>query len=158
MLAKPNCKKFINGVLEELGRLPNGVFNLDLMNIFEAVRVAPNGGFFSDPSLLPRGLANAGGSISAGTAEITFGIISAKVAIHELFHVAAAKGLSIYSHDAIGQAANASAKAMKLHVLADLPKIENYKTPGDFDLAMNGYITQALFDACVRDVPWEPPH
>ncbi len=53
MLTKPNCNKFIQGVLGEFNGLPNGVFSTDLMEIFEAVKGQKEGGLFRDPNIKP---------------------------------------------------------------------------------------------------------
>jgi hypothetical protein len=93
MLAKPICNNFIKGLLEGLGELPNGVYSTDLMTIFDAVRAEPNGGLFSDPSILSHALANAFGSLTGGNAQIAFGAApTAAVAIHETMHVAGEPG------------------------------------------------------------------
>jgi hypothetical protein len=166
MLAKPNCGTFIKGVLGELGKLPNGVYSTDFMTIFNAIAGAPKGGLFSDPSMPPNeALARAGGSISGGNANISFGPfgLNAAVAIHEVMHDAAKNGFG-YDHFQMAQAAYDSAKAMGLTVLGELPQAKDY--PGasrdsdvwkKYDHAASAYFGQAVFDACVRDKPWQPP-
>ena len=159
MLAKPNCGTFISGVLGELGKLPNGVYSSDFMTIFNAIAAAPNGGLFSDPSIPPtEALAKAFGSLSGGNAQIAFGSfgLTAATAIHETMHDAAKNGYG-YDHIQMAQAAYNSANAMGLTVLAKFPQAGDYKTWKEFDRASSGYFGQAVFDACVRDKPWQPP-
>ena len=154
---KGNCATFIKGVLTELGKLPNGVYSTDLMTIFEAVITQPGGGLFSDPTIKSPAVANAFGSFTGGNAQIAFksGPTAANAA-HETMHVAAKTGFG-YGHIEMAQAAYRSATAMGLTVLQKLPQERDYKTWKAFDSASSNYFSQALFDACLRVQPWQPP-
>ena len=151
MLSNPVCKNFVTGVLKELGKLPNGVYSTDLLDIFQAVRNQTGGGIFLDKSLLP-GHGNALGTVGKGNADINLGDLTGPVAAHETIHVAA-KSETMISHVDMARAAHASAAAMNLKVFLDLPKSENYKKPGAFSAASATYFAQALYDSCQRPNP-----
>lgn len=151
MLSNSVCKNFVTGVLKELGKLPNGVYSTDLLDIFKAVRNQTGGGIFLDKTLLP-GHGNAFGSVGKGTADINLGDLTGPVAAHETIHVAAKTGTPTINHPDMALAAFKSAAAMNLKVFMDLPQRGN-RTPDAFSDASATYFAQTLYDSRQRIKP-----
>jgi YD repeat-containing protein len=113
MLENPVCNNFIKGMLEEFGKLPQGVYSTDILKIFDAVRAQGSGGLFRDISQTGS-VAYAFGSLERGNATIAFGYsLNGSDGMHETMHVAARTG-SGFSHQEMAQAAITSAQAMVL--------------------------------------------
>ena len=145
LLKNPVCNKFIKGTLEELGKLPQGVYSTDIMDIFEAVSEQRNGGVFRSTD--PSNQGSAVGSLELGNATIALRSLDGGTGLHETMHVAAKKGRD-FGHEAMVQAAVASAQAMGIRVIGSPPKRGDFARDVEFNNANSYFFERIFFDAC----------
>jgi hypothetical protein len=149
LLQNPICNNFIKGMLEEFGKLPQGVFSLDLVKIFDAVRAQSNGGLFRDVTQ-SGSFAYAFGSLELGNATIAYrNSLDGGDGAHETMHVAARTGYG-FSHQQMAQAAMSSAQAMGIMVAGILPNPNDYATTKAWDSANSQFFDRIFFQACVK--------